>query len=41
MAGKAMERELDYFASHAGRMNYQEIARRGWPISSGAVAGQF
>ena len=36
-AGKLMERERNYFASHASRMNYQSIARRGWPIGSGAV----
>jgi len=36
-AGKAIERERNYFASHAGRMNYHAIARRGWPIGSGAV----
>ena len=36
-AGKVVERERHYFASHAGRMNYQAIARRGWPIGSGAV----
>ena len=29
--------EKNYFASHAQRMNYQSIARRGWPIGSGAV----
>ena len=36
-AGALMEREQNYFASHAPRMNYQSIARRGWPIGSGAV----
>lgn len=36
-AGQVIEREQNYFASHAGRMNYQAIARRGWPIGSGAV----
>jgi hypothetical protein len=36
-AGKTILREQGYFASHAQRMNYQEIARRGWPIGSGAV----
>jgi hypothetical protein len=36
-AGKMIERERNYFATHAGRMNYQTIARRGWPIGSGAV----
>jgi len=37
VAGKVIKRERNYFASHAGRMNYQAIARRGWPIGSGAV----
>jgi hypothetical protein len=32
-----LEREQNYFANHAARMNYQSIARRGWPIGSGAV----
>lgn len=36
-AGKTLAREQGYFAGHAGRMNYQEVARRGWPIGSGAV----
>ena len=36
-AGKVIEREQNYFAQHAGRMNYQTLARRGWPIGSGAV----
>ncbi len=36
-AGQMIERERGYFASHAGRMNYQAIAKRGWPIGSGAV----
>ena len=36
-AGKTIQREQNYFATHAGRMNYQEIARKGWPIGSGAV----
>lgn len=35
--GKSIRREQHYFASHAGRMNYQALARRGWPIGSGAV----
>jgi hypothetical protein len=35
--GEVIEREKNYFASHAQRMNYQSIARRGWPIGSGAV----
>lgn len=37
MAGKIIRREQNYFAGHAGRMNYQTVARRGWPIGSGAV----
>ena len=36
-AGKVVLREQNYFASHAGRMNYRTIHRRGWPIGSGAV----
>ena len=36
-AGKIIRREQNYFASHAGRLNYQALARRGWPIGSGAV----
>lgn len=35
--GKAIRREQNYFAEHAERMNYQALARRGWPIASGAV----
>jgi hypothetical protein len=36
-AGKVIRREQNYFAEHAGRMNYQALAKRGWPIGSGAV----
>lgn len=36
-AGAVIRREQNYFATHARRMNYQAIARRGWPIGSGAV----
>jgi len=36
-AGKVVAREQNYFASHAGRMNYRASHRRGWPIGSGAV----
>jgi hypothetical protein len=36
-AGKVIRREQNYFAGHAERMNYQELAQRGWPIASGAV----
>ena len=35
--GKIIRREQNYFASHAGRMKYPALARRGWPIGSGAV----
>lgn len=35
--GKVIQREQNYFQTNARRMNYQEIARRGWPIGSGAV----
>ena len=35
--GKTVKKEQNYFAGQAGRMNYQEIADRGWPIGSGAV----
>ena len=35
--GQVIVREQNYFASHARRMNYQAIARQGWPIGSGAV----
>lgn len=37
LRGKIIRREQNYFAVHAGRMNYQRLARRGWPIGSGAV----
>jgi hypothetical protein len=36
-AGQIVEREQGYFAHHASRMNYQQMASRGWPIGSGAV----
>lgn len=36
-AGRVIERERHYFATHAARLNYQAMARRGWPIGSGAV----
>lgn len=36
-AGQIIQREQNYFAEHAHRMNYQAVARRGWPIGSGAV----
>jgi hypothetical protein len=34
---KTVQKEKHYFAGQAGRMNYKEIADRGWPIGSGAV----
>lgn len=36
-AGQIIHREQNYFAEHARRMNYRDIAQRGWPIGSGAV----
>jgi hypothetical protein len=36
-AREVVRREQNYFASHAGRINYRALARRGWPIGSGAV----
>ena len=36
-AGKIVQREQNYFASQAGRMAYESVAERGWPIGSGAV----
>jgi hypothetical protein len=36
-SGAIIEREKNYFAAQAGRMNYHQIAERGWPIGSGAV----
>jgi hypothetical protein len=36
-AGEVVAREQNYFTNHACRMNYQAMARRGWPIGSGAV----
>jgi hypothetical protein len=32
-----LRREQNYFAGQKNRMNYQFMARRGWPIGSGAV----
>jgi len=34
-AGKVIRREQNYFAEHAGRLNYQALADRDWPIGSG------
>ena len=36
-AGSIVQREQNYFASQARRMNYWSLARRGWPIGSGPV----
>jgi hypothetical protein len=36
-AGETVRREQNYFATQAGRMNYQGLSRRGWPIGSGPV----
>lgn len=36
-AGEIIAREQGYFAAQSQRMNYQAIARRGWPIGSGPV----
>jgi hypothetical protein len=35
--GKVIRREQNYFAEQAVRMNYQKLARQGWPIASGPV----
>ena len=35
--GKAVREQQNYFTNQAQRMNYQQIAQRGWPIGSGAV----
>jgi hypothetical protein len=35
--GQTVRREQSYFAGQQHRMNYHRIARRGWPIGSGAV----
>src|SRR6185503_11936665 len=35
--GEVIRREQNYFSSHAGRMDYQRLHRRGWPIGSGPV----
>jgi len=36
-AGKMVQKEKNYFVGQAQRMNYKEIADRGWPIGSGPV----
>jgi hypothetical protein len=35
--GAMVGKEKNYFAGQAERMRYQEFARRGWPLGSGAV----
>ena len=35
--GKIVRKEKNYFAGQAQRMNYKEIAARGWPIGSAPV----
>ena len=37
MAGAVVRREQNYFAGHAGRMDYQRHEERGWPLGSGVV----
>jgi hypothetical protein len=34
---KTVQEQKNYFANQAERMHYDEIAKRGWPIGSGAV----
>jgi len=34
---EVVRKQQNYFAGHAGRLNYQAIAARGWPIGSGPV----
>jgi hypothetical protein len=35
--GEIVRKQKSYFAGQAERMHYQSLARRGWPIGSGAV----
>jgi hypothetical protein len=35
--GETVREQKNYFAHQSGRLNYQEMAHRGWPIGSGAV----
>ena len=35
--GKIVQKEKNYFAGHAHRMNDKEMADRGWPIGRGPV----
>ena len=39
--GQTMRKEKNYFAGHAHRMNYKEIANRGCPIGSGPVESSY
>ena len=39
--GQVVRREQHYVAAPAARMNYRAVARRGWPIGSGAVASAW
>jgi len=36
-AGKTLREQRNYFVNQAGRMHYETIAQRDWPIGSGAV----
>jgi len=36
-AGEIIRREKNYFQTHQDRVNYQQLARQGWPIGSGPV----
>jgi hypothetical protein len=36
--GRIVRGERNYFAEPAGRMNYKQLADRGWPMGSGPVA---
>ena len=40
-AGQIIQREQGYFAAQARRLNYQELARNGWPMGSGAVESAY
>jgi hypothetical protein len=35
--GEVVRREVNYFKSQAGRMDYRRVSAGGWPIGSGAV----
>jgi hypothetical protein len=34
---EVIRREQNYFATQSERMNYDTVAKKGWPIGSGAV----